>query len=60
MRTAPFLSGTTSWLARTRGKRYDREVYDYCKEGLAHFRFHPANLPERDTFLPLARFDSNS
>ena len=39
---------------------YDRHVYDYCKEGLAHFRFHPANLPERSTFLPLARFESNS
>ena len=37
-----------------------RRVYDFCKEGLAHFRFHPANLPERSTLLPLARFESNS
>ena len=41
-------------------EEYDRKVYDFCKEGLAHFRFHPANLPERSTLLPLARFDSNS
>ena len=24
---------------------YDRRVYDFCKEGLAHFRFHPQGLP---------------
>ena len=41
-------------------EEYDRKVYDFCKEGLAHFRFHPANLPERSTLLPLARFDSNT
>ena len=29
-----------------------RRVYDFCKEGLAHFRFHPANLPERSTLPP--------
>ena len=39
-----------------------RRVYDFCKEGLAHFRFHPANLPERSTWHPptIARFESNS
>jgi len=42
------------------------EEYDlmqgFCKEGLAHFRFHPANLPERSTWHPptIARFESNS
>ena len=39
-------------------ERYDRHVFDYCKEGLAHYRFHPEGLPERDTLLPLAAFDS--
>ena len=39
-------------------ERYDRQVYDYCREGLAHYRFHPEGLPERDTLLPLAAFDS--
>ena len=24
-----------------------RQVFDYCKEGLAHFRFHPDGLPDR-------------
>ena len=37
---------------------YDRRVYDFCKEGLAHFRFHPQGLPDRDTLLPLAQFAS--
>ena len=55
--------------ARVRGghprvpyEEYGRRVYEYdfCKEGLAHFHFHPANLPERSTLLPLARFESNS
>ena len=39
-------------------ERYDRQVYDFCKEGLAHYRFHPDCLPERETLLPLAAFDS--
>ena len=38
--------------------RYDRQVFDFCKEGLAHYKFHPEGLPERDTLLPLAAFDS--
>ena len=38
---------------------YDRKVYDYCKEGLAHYRFHPDGLPARETLLPLAAFDSD-
>ena len=38
--------------------QYDRQVYDYCKEGLAHYRFHPDGLPGRETLLPLAAFDS--
>ena len=40
--------------------QYDRQVYDYCKEGLAHYRFHPDGLPGRETLLPLAAFDSGS
>ena len=39
-------------------ERYDRQVFDFCKEGLAHYKFHPEGLPERDTLLPLAAFDS--
>ena len=27
---------------------------------LSVYHFHPANLPERSTLLPLARFESNS
>ena len=27
--------------------QYDRQVYDYCKEGLAHYRFRPDGLPGR-------------
>ena len=46
-------------MARTY-EQYDRQVFDYCKEGLAHFRFHPDGLPDRDTLLPLACFDSGS
>ena len=38
---------------------YDRQVYDYCREGLAHYRFHPDGLPARETLLPLAAFDSD-
>jgi hypothetical protein len=26
----------------------------------SQYHFHPANLPERSTLLPLARFESNS
>lgn len=29
--------------------QYDRQLYDYCKEGLAHYRFHPDGLPGRET-----------
>ena len=47
------------YVARTYAQ-YDRQVFDYCKEGLAHFRFHPDGLPDRDTLLPLACFDSGS
>ena len=47
------------YVARTY-EQYDRQVFDYCKEGLAHFRFHPDGLPDRDTLLPLACFDSGS
>ena len=40
---------------------YDCYAYAYCKEGLAHFCFHPTNLPERNkSALPLARFESDS
>ena len=47
------------YVARTY-EQYDRQVFDYCKEGLAYFRFHPDGLPDRDTLLPLACFDSGS
>ena len=60
----PSLLGTRTWRAPSTYEEYDRRVYDlmqgFCKEGLAHFHFHPANLPERSTLLPLARFESNS
>ena len=34
-------------------EEYDRRVYDFCKEGLAHFRFHP--LPTCPSAAPSSR-----
>ena len=39
--------------------RYAPRGTPYCKEGLAHYRFHPDGLPARETLLPLAAFDSD-
>ena len=39
------------YVARTY-EQYDRQVFDYCKEGLAHFRFHPDGLAPRPRHTP--------
>ena len=58
----PSLLGTRTSRARTKSTTDESttSAHSFCKEGLAHFHFHPANLPERSTLLPLARFESNS
>ena len=38
---------------------FDKTVFDYCKEGLAHYQFHPKGLPKADQFLPLALFGAS-
>ena len=38
---------------------FDKKVFDYCKEGLAHYQFHPKGLPKADQFLPLALFGAS-
>ena len=42
------------WRARTKSTTDESttSAHSFCKEGLAHFRFHPANLPERSTLPP--------
>ena len=39
---------------------YDKKIYDFTKDGAAHYRFHPSGLPQASSLLPLSRFGSDS
>ena len=39
---------------------WDKNVYDYDKEGEGHHCFHPAGLPPRHTLLPISETGSDS
>eukprot|EP00966_Prymnesium_polylepis_P042294 982511-Prymnesium_polylepis.3 len=35
---------------------YDKAIYDFTRDGAAHYRFHPTGLPKADSLLPLPSF----
>ena len=39
---------------------YDKNIFDFCKEGTAHFKFHPTGLPPAKTLLPLCSYGSDN